>query len=266
MTFGRTKVVWLKPASTLRLSARRHRSPFSRNAFTLIELLVVIAIIAVLAALSLPALGRSMRQARQVQCLNNLRQLGIGVQSFIANRHTYPSYYGGTNGDNAGHWFEQLERGGLDHRSPATDFLFRGVWRCPSVPGGECSYGYNTYGVAPIGYNSPESLKPNKGALGLYGTYDPGGHFIIPIAESEVVAPAEMMVIGDSVVHAFDLMRQELGYLETRGGTTRHQGKLNVVFGDGHVESPGLRSLFEDSSDAALSRWNRDNQPHRDRL
>ncbi len=40
----------------------------------------------------------------------------------------------------------------------------------------------------------------------------------------------------------------------------------NVAFCDGHVESPTLQFLFADTSDAALSRWNRDHQPHRERL
>jgi prepilin-type processing-associated H-X9-DG protein len=40
----------------------------------------------------------------------------------------------------------------------------------------------------------------------------------------------------------------------------------NVVFCDGHVESPTLQFLFEDASDEALSRWNRDHQPHREKL
>jgi prepilin-type processing-associated H-X9-DG protein len=43
-------------------------------------------------------------------------------------------------------------------------------------------------------------------------------------------------------------------------------GKANVVFCDGHVESPTLKFLFADTSDDALRRWNRDHQPHRDRL
>jgi prepilin-type processing-associated H-X9-DG protein len=45
-----------------------------------------------------------------------------------------------------------------------------------------------------------------------------------------------------------------------------HQGKANVVFCDGHVESPTLPFLFADTSDAALSRWNRDHLPHREKL
>jgi hypothetical protein len=39
-----------------------------------------------------------------------------------------------------------------------------------------------------------------------------------------------------------------------------------VVFCDGHVESPALKFLFEDTSDAALVRWNRDLLPHREKL
>ncbi len=46
----------------------------------------------------------------------------------------------------------------------------------------------------------------------------------------------------------------------------RLQGKANVVFCDGHVESPTLPFLFADTSAAALSRWNRDHQPHREKL
>jgi prepilin-type N-terminal cleavage/methylation domain-containing protein/prepilin-type processing-associated H-X9-DG protein len=62
----------------------------SSPAFTLIELLVVIAIIAVLIALLLPAVQAAREAARRAQCLNNLKQIGIGLHNYHTANDCFP--------------------------------------------------------------------------------------------------------------------------------------------------------------------------------
>ena len=62
----------------------------SRRAFTLIELLVVIAIIVVLIALLLPAVQAAREAARRIQCVNNVKQLGLAIQNYHDVHNSLP--------------------------------------------------------------------------------------------------------------------------------------------------------------------------------
>ena len=239
-----------------------HRLNTDKNdsAFTLVELLVVIVIIGILAALLLPELSQTKKRAQQIQCIGNLRQLGTVLQIIVAGDHDYPLFMDNTNSS----WIDQIESAGLGDSRFRTNFLNKGIWRCPSLQqlgidtnNFPSSYGFNVGGVV-----SDENADDNFGLGGRPSTYT-------PVKDSEVVSPVDMMAIGDVFRNRLNFVR--LGHSLDYWGlgqiaALRHQGKLNVAFCDGHVESPTLEFVLFDTNDVALVRWNRDHLPHREKL
>jgi prepilin-type N-terminal cleavage/methylation domain-containing protein/prepilin-type processing-associated H-X9-DG protein len=107
-----------------------HATTATRQGFTLVELLVVIGIIAVLISLLLPALGRAREQAKNVQCLSNLQQIGLAMQMYMGNSKgvLMPSQYTGNFLNST--WPSTLV--GQKYLKAPMDGSPTGVFMCPS--------------------------------------------------------------------------------------------------------------------------------------
>jgi len=82
----------MEPISDVRMEFMIARNRLSRAGMTLIELLVVIAIIGVLLGLLMPAIQFARNSARRSQCLSQLRQIGLAMETYMEVRGTRAPY------------------------------------------------------------------------------------------------------------------------------------------------------------------------------
>ncbi len=258
-------------------------SKTNRNGFTLVELLVVTGIVGILVALSLVAISQAKGRAQRIQCANNVKQLGFALQSFITENNSYPLFVDPPYGA----WVAMLQHTELSSSTihlNSGQYLIKGVWKCPAAHrpsnlpphSGYFSYGYNCYGLT----RQTDTISLGLGGHNLWDPARNPASTNLPapsVKESEVANPGGMMAIGDDfyggdgIVKDGGLVFGRTSGLQDYYGSTkriyaRHQGKANAVFCDGHVESPTMQFLFVDTTDDALSRWNRDHLSHRERL
>lgn len=145
----------------------RHRRQFCFMEFTLIELLIVIAIIAILAGMLLPALNAAREKAYGITCLNQQRQITLGMLQYGNDHNEY--ILTGTYGKNAEQfgiratlsnstWFGSRK---TTYRSPATGYYPWKIDNCPKTKQFDdnsdnalYSYAAMTMGGIDKGYNS----------------------------------------------------------------------------------------------------------------
>lgn len=267
-------------------------APDLRNlGFTLIELMGVIAIVGVLAGLSLAAISQASSKARAVRCSANLRQLSLGLSQVTAEVGHFPLFQNTQQGpvlgaEHGSLWKDAVGKGlSQPPRSRAERPKSDGVWNCPSfrmwhADGGLLySYGFNTGLEKSYSTRSfPEDLR----SFGLGGHWMTGIDWLEPVRESEVVSPSATYSLGDGFMGFSDFVRVGSRFARIAGTNTlgtwpegraadrsahaRHRGFANVALVDGHLESIALKTLFIETSENALRRWNRDHDPHLERI
>jgi len=254
------------------------------NGFTLLELLAVIGVVAVLATISLATVAKARRTARNTQCANNLRQVGLVLGQFLTENGEYPLYINslfsqGEHTAHSGTWVGALELVINPSPTPGVRQINQGIWNCPAADQppnfpprrAYADFGYNARGIGTY---------TNGFGFGLGGRYHAearSGYSGPPVKESDVLSPANMMALGDGLLGWGPIQQDGVAVLSrtptaedvaqsSKRTRQRHSGRVNVYFCDGHLEAPSLGVLFESTGDEALRRWHRDNQPHRERL
>jgi prepilin-type N-terminal cleavage/methylation domain-containing protein/prepilin-type processing-associated H-X9-DG protein len=234
-----------------------HPKPFALLCFgfTLIELLIVIAIIAILAAMLMSALSGAKRKAAQAPCMNNLRQLGLGMKMYVDdNSSTFPGIASRTYGFHPEDWIYWRTNSALYpsyEKSPiltSIPGLQKPSLRCPLDIGDAdrlassypddygpyfFSYSFTGYGLDAnnrnIGMSSVIDRKGNKYLFKDGGVKSPAQK--IMLAEEPGSTNRNDNLIGEKVINDGRWLPGQPLPL-----TIRHGGKADVTFADGHVQ------------------------------
>ncbi|MGO9199929.1 MAG: prepilin-type N-terminal cleavage/methylation domain-containing protein [Limisphaerales bacterium] len=227
--------------------------------FSLIELLVVIAIIAILAALLLPVLSRARAAGLCAACKSNLHQMGVGLGLYLVQYQKYPLWQGSATplgAKNSTNWDGTLLLFAGGNLNLFTCGARKPLFQWTNLLDWNGSYGYNA-----LGTRDNIEVTPTSPILGLGG-----GRGNPPLFENRVLAPADMIAIGD-------LPEIVLGKVQNDGDitgalddpydyiATRHNGGGNVMFCDVHVEF-GRQTNWMKAAFGPRMRWNNDHQPH----
>jgi len=227
-----------------------------KRRFTLIELLVVIAIIAILAAMLLPALNRARDTAHAASCKSNLKQIGTAMFQYTNSYDDFLLYiYEGYFNYYKNGLYQMLPFIGKDNRSLPSVYV-NPTYQCPvakfrslyhNVVG---TYGFNVT-CAKFGYCANAAQLTNSTAFPkkIVSVKQPSGLFAMADGRLNISVEKDLIkwnIGSDGGVTKAEMLKYELDRYEDP--RLRHNGALNVLFMDGHVDARKVYGLDKNSN------------------
>jgi len=208
----------------------RHRG------FTLIELLVVIAIIAILAAILFPVFAQAREQARKTQCVNNMKQAGLGVQMYIQDYdETYPmSVYRARNNQNQECAYTMLSaiepyiknKDIYECPSARQAMDLDAFWREYGLPGGDCGqFRWLSY-------------------VANFALFEDGpANTITGATNQPPIKQPELEYVSETAAYLDGHLTKRVGPCDLFNSPVegRHSETVSVAYADGHAKSLKVR-------------------------